>query len=513
MRAMRPRAAAWSNSSRRIAAIWIVVSKLCMTAPYDDSGPLIRSTHRLLMGTTSPDLFIALDRSRPRGLRAQIEDGLREAIRSGRLLPGTRVPSSRALAADLEVTRGVVVEAYEQLAAEGYVTMVQGSGTVVNDIAARPEAPPRRAAGPSPAALAHDFRTGLPDLSLFPRAAWVRATRAALASMPDAELGYVDPAGLPRLRASVASYLGRVRGVACGPEQVVVCNGFGHGFSLVVRALVDRGVTDFAVEVPGYREPRDQIRWAGARVHPIPVDDQGIRTEGLAPRRVGAVVVTPAHQSPTGVVLSAKRRTALAEWSRATGGYVVEDDYDAEYRYDRQPVGALQGVMPDRAIYLGTLSKSLAPGIRLGWLVLPPDLVDEVVEARRATDQMTAPLIQATFAQFLDSGDLDRHLRRSRRIYRERRDALVAALGRWLPDARVEGVSAGMQVFVTLPAGWDSASVVASARQQGIGLYQVDDPEMDPDQRAASLVLGYGTQRPDQIEEGIRRLATVLPAR
>jgi GntR family transcriptional regulator / MocR family aminotransferase len=468
------------------------------------------------MGTTSPDLFIELDRSKPRGLRAQVEDGLRDAIRSGRLVPGARVPSSRALAADLEVTRGVVVEAYEQLAAEGYVTMVQGSGTVVNDVVrAEPEAGSssgsRRGPGPSPAAVTHDFRTGLPDLSLFPRAAWVRATRAALASMPDSELGYVDPAGLPRLRASVASYLGRVRGVACGPEQVVVCNGFGHGFSLVVRALVSRGHKDIAVEVPGYHEPRDQIRWAGGRVHPIPVDDQGIRTDELASRRVGAVVVTPAHQSPTGVVLSAKRRTALADWSRATGGYVVEDDYDAEYRYDRQPVGALQGVMPDRAIYHGTLSKSLAPGIRLGWLVLPPDLVDEVVEARRATDQMTAPLIQATFAQFLESGDLDRHLRRSRRIYRQRRDALVAALGRWLPGTRVEGVSAGLQVFVTLPTGWNSADVVAAARQHGIGVYQVDDPEMDPVQRAASLVLGYGTQRPDQIEEGIRRLATALP--
>jgi GntR family transcriptional regulator/MocR family aminotransferase len=473
------------------------------------------------MGTTSPDLFIELDRSKPRGLRAQVEDGLRDAIRTGRLTPGTRVPSSRALAADLEVTRGVVVEAYEQLAAEGYVTMVQGSGTVVNDVARHESEPQpgsgagigsRAAPSPSPAALTHDFRTGLPDLSLFPRAAWVRATRAALASMPDSELGYVDPAGLPSLRASVASYLGRVRGVACGPEQVVVCNGFGHGFSLVVRALVNRGHKDIAVEVPGYTEPRDQIRWAGARVHLIPVDDQGIRTDELASRRVGAVVVTPAHQSPTGVVLSAKRRTALAEWSRATGGYVVEDDYDAEYRYDRQPVGALQGVMPDRAIYHGTLSKSLAPGIRLGWLVLPPDLVDEVVEARRATDQMTAPLIQATFTHFLESGDLDRHLRRSRRIYRERRDALVAALGRWLPDARVEGVSAGLQVFVTLPDGWDSAEVVATARQHGIGVYQVDDPEMDPDQRAASLVLGYGTQRPSQIEEGIHRLATALPA-
>lgn len=461
------------------------------------------------MGTTSPELFIELDRSRPRGLRAQVEDGLREAIRAGRLVPGIRLPSSRALAADLNVTRGLVVDAYEQLAAEGYVRSVQGSGTVVNDVAS-PHTGARRAPSSPPVALGHDFRTGLPDLSLFPRAAWARATRAALASMPDSELGYVDPAGLPRVRASVAAYLGRVRGVACRPEQVVICNGFGHGFSMVVRALVDRGHSDVAVEVPGYTDPRDQIRWAGARVHPVRVDEQGLCTDELASLPVGAVVVTPAHQSPTGVVLSAKRRTDLADWTRATGGYVIEDDYDAEYRYDRQPVGALQGVIPDRVIYHGTLSKSLAPGLRLGWLVVPPDLTDEVLQARRAIDHMTTPLIQATFAEFLERGDLDRHLRRTRRIYRQRRDALVAALSQFIPGARVEGVSAGLQALVTLPDGWDSAEVAATARRHGVGVYQIDDPYMDPDRRSASLVLGYGTLRPSQIHDGIRRLTAAL---
>ncbi|HLM63070.1 MAG TPA: PLP-dependent aminotransferase family protein [Acidimicrobiales bacterium] len=461
------------------------------------------------MGTTSPDLFVELDRSRPRGLRAQVEEGLREAIRSGRLVPGTRLPSSRALADDLDVTRGVVVDAYEQLAAEGYVRSVQGSGTVVNDVAPQEGGAGRARSSPA-AALTHDFRTGLPDLGLFPRAAWARATRAALASMPDAELGYVDPAGLPRLRASVAAYLGRVRGVACRPEQVVICNGFGHGFSLVVRTLVDRGHSGVAVEVPGYSDPRDQIRWAGARVHPVPVDDQGIRTDELAALPVDAVVVTPAHQAPTGVVLSATRRTELADWARATGGYVIEDDYDAEYRYDRHPVGALQGVMPDRVVYSGTLSKSLAPGLRLGWLVVPADLIDDVLRARRATDQMTTSVIQATFAEFLERGDLDRHLRRTRRIYRQRRDALVAALNESLPGVRVSGVSAGLQAFVTLPDGWDSAEVVARAGQHGVGVYQVDDRDMDPALRSASLVLGYGALRPDQIRDGIRRLAAAL---
>jgi GntR family transcriptional regulator/MocR family aminotransferase len=487
------------------------------------------------MGTTSPDLFIELDRSRPRGLRAQVEDGLREAIRSGRLLPGTKLPSSRALAADLDVTRGVVVDAYEQLAAEGYVTTVQGSGTSVNDVAtlgltgpdggrgpagtagaAGPAAGARGAAAPAgrpPAQdLTHDFRTGLPDLALFPRAAWVRATKAAMASLPDADLGYGDPAGLPRLREALASYLGRVRGVCCEPGQVIVCNGFGHGFSLVVRALVDRGVTDWAVEVPGYDDPRAQLAWAGARVHPVTVDADGMRTGDLAALPVGAAVVTPAHQAPTGVVMTPERRSALADWARSTGGYVVEDDYDAEYRYDRHPVGAVQGVVPDRVVYSGTVSKSLAPALRLGWLVVPPDLVDDVVAARRATDLSTTAFVQATFAEFLERGDLDRHLRRTRRIYRQRRDALIDALRRALPDVRPGGVSAGLQVLVALPEGWDGARVVAVAEQAGIGVYQVPDELMDPAQRDSTLLLGFGTLRPPQIEEGIGRLAAALAA-
>jgi len=462
------------------------------------------------MGTTSPDLFVELDRTRPRGLRSQVEDGLRAAIRDGRLPPGTRLPSSRALAVDLGVTRGLVVEAYEQLAAEGYVTTVQGSGTRVNDVCAPAAGPGPVAEGPADPPLTLDFRTGLPDLGLFPRAAWVRATREALATMPDAELGYLPPAGLPRLRAAVASYLGRVRGVACEADQVVVCNGFAHGFSLVLRALADRGVRDVAVEVPGYDDPRNQIAWAGARAVAIPVDAEGVCTADLAASPARAAVLTPAHQSPTGVVLSAPRRSELADWVRAVDGWVVEDDYDAEFRYDRHPVGALQGVLPDRVIYHGTLSKSLAPGVRLGWLVVPPDLLDDVLAARKATDGMTASLIQATFAVFLERGDLDRHLRRARRAYRERRDAVVAALARELPEARVEGVSAGLNAFVTLPPGLDSAEVALAARRRGIGVYPLADRLADPGLLARSLVLGYGRFRPDQIDEGIHTLAAAV---
>jgi GntR family transcriptional regulator/MocR family aminotransferase len=244
----------------------------------------------------------------------------------------------------------------------------------------------------------------------------------------------------------------------------------------------------------------------------VPVDADGMRTGDLAGLPVGAVVVTPAHQAPTGVVMTPARRTALADWARSTGGYVVEDDYDAEYRYDRHPVGAVQGVVPDRVVYSGTVSKSLAPGLRLGWLVVPPDLIDDVVAARRITDQSTTSFVQATFADFLERGDLDRHLRRTRRIYQQRRDALIDALGRSLPDARAGGVSAGLQVLVALPEGWDAARVVAVGERAGIGVYQVPDDLMDPAQRASTLLLGFGTLRPPQIAEGITRLAEALAA-
>jgi GntR family transcriptional regulator/MocR family aminotransferase len=469
------------------------------------------------MGTTSPDLFIDLDRSRARGLRAQVEDGLRAAIRDGRLAPGARLPSSRALAADLDVTRGVVVDAYEQLTAEGYLTSVQGSGTVVSDLVAAggdgADAGRRAASTPADEAappLTHDFRSGLPDLGLFPRTAWARATRAALVSMPDAELGYLPPDGLPRLRTAIADYLGRVRGVSCGTDQVMICNGFGHGFRVVLGTLAARGVTGVAVEVPGYGEPRDQIRRAGLTVHPVPVDGEGLRVDLLRDAPVGAVVVTPAHQSPTGVVMSAARRTELADWARASGAYVVEDDYDAEYRYDRHPVGALQGVLPDRVVYHGTVSKSLAPGLRLGWLVAPPELAADLGPTRKAIDHTTSTLVQATFVEFLERGDLDRHLRRSRRVYRERRDVLVDALGEWLPDWKVGGVAAGLQAFVTLPGGRDSHAVAAAARAAGVGIYPLDDDLADDATRAASLTLGYGTLRPGHIREGVRRLAAAV---
>jgi GntR family transcriptional regulator / MocR family aminotransferase len=353
-----------------------------------------------------------------------------------------------------------------------------------------------------------DFRPGLPDLDLFPRAAWLRAGRAALQTLPGDRLGYADPRGLPELRDAVADYLGRVRGVSTDGDRVVICNGFAHGLSLVVRALQDRGCDVFAVENPGHDGVRAELEWLGARRRGVAVDPDGLVVDELRRSQARTALVTPAHQFPTGAVLSATRRTALAGWARDVGGYVIEDDYDAEYRYDRQPIGALQGVAPDRVIYSGTLSKSLAPGLRLGWLVLPPALLDAVVHGRRATDHATSSLTQATFATFLTSGDLDRHLRRTRRIYRRRRDALIAALARWIPDARPSGIAAGLHLLVTLPPGLDEDLVTERALAAGVRVYPVGSYRTDrrPD-RPQALVLGYGTLAPNDMDKGVRLLA------
>jgi GntR family transcriptional regulator / MocR family aminotransferase len=461
------------------------------------------------MRTSSAELLIELERSRSRGFRAQVEDELRDAIRSGRLAPGALLPSTRALAADLGVTRGVIVAAYDQLVAEGYLASRPGSGTVVNAAAKNRTATRRRPSDDTEIVV--DFRPGLPDLDLFPRGVWLRAARTALQTLPRKDLGYADPRGLPQLREAVADYLGRVRGVSTDSDHVIVCNGFAHGLGLVVRALHDTGRDVFAVENPGHPGPRAEIEWLGARCRGIDVDAEGIVVDQLSGSPARTVVVTPAHQFPTGAVLSAPRRTALAEWARDVDGYIVEDDYDAEYRYDRHPVGALQGVAPDRVIYSGTLSKSLAPGLRLGWLVLPAPLLEPIVAGREATDHATSSLVQSAGAVFLSNGDLDRHLRRTRRVYRRRRDALIAALARWMPDATPSGVAAGLHVLVTLPALHDESEIVGRAHAAGVGVYPLspfrtsgrfDEPP--------ALVLGYGTLGPAELERGVRLLADAL---
>jgi len=458
------------------------------------------------MRTTSDlELMVRLDRRGPGALRAQLEEQLREAVRSGRLAAGARLPSTRALARDLEVSRGVVVDAYTQLAAEGYLVARHGAPTRVSKATARPtdsrrplteERPPR-----------FDFRPGGPDVSLFPRQSWAASLRRGLRDAPHARLDYGDPRGAPELRGALAAYLGRVRGVACDPGCVIVTSGMAQGMVLVGRTLLARGARRVGVEDPGSGPGRDQLSATGLEPRPIPVDGDGLRADALAEAGVDLVLVTPAHQFPTGVVLAPERRAALLDWA-GRGGLVMEDDYDAEYRYDRPPVGAVQGLAPERVVHAGSVSKTLAPALRLGWLVVPEPLVAELARAKAQDDLGTPVIEQLALADFLERGELDRHLRRTRSIYRRRRDALIASLARHVPSVRVSGIAAGLHLVAHLPTGVEEPSVVEGARARGVGLQGLGEHRLLPGPPA--LLLGYGRIVEPAIEPGVRALAAAL---
>jgi GntR family transcriptional regulator/MocR family aminotransferase len=456
---------------------------------------------RLMNRTSSRELLVAVRRGAG-PLHGQVEEQLRDGVRSGRLAAGDRLPSSRALAAELGVSRGVVVEAYGQLAAEGYLAIARGAAPRV---AAGAAVAADRPAEPSPAPSRYDLRPGTPDLALFPRAAWAAAQRRALREVADADLGYPPPGGHPRLRAALAAYLGRVRGVQAAPERIVVCGGVAEAVALVGRVLRAGGARRVAVEDPSHPGTRELVAHSGVEIVPIAVDEHGIDAAAVAASGAEAVLVTPAHQSATGVVLDPGRRAELAAWARATGALVIEDDYDAEYRYDRHPVGALQGVAPDHVVHVHSVSKTLAPALRLGWAAVPARLVAAVVEEKRLSDLGSPVLEQLTLAAFLEHGELDRHLRRTRPSYRRRRDALLAALG----GLEVEGVAAGLHVLARLPDGITEVEAVAAAAARGVAVDPLG-PHVAGRPRAPSLLLGYTRLPEAALGEAGRRLRAAL---
>jgi GntR family transcriptional regulator / MocR family aminotransferase len=395
----------------------------------------------------SPELLVQLDRGSSQPLRSQLEGGLREAIRTGRLPGGERLPSSRELARGLGISRGLVQECYGQLLSEGYLTSQAGSATRVARGAHQVAPEPAGRRVPAPPLIA-DFRAGVPDLASFPRADWIWATREACSRVATADLDYPDPAGSAELRDILAGYLRRVRAAAAQPDQVIVCTGFAQGLGIVLRALVGAGVRCAAFEDPGYGsaetdETVQTARAAGLRVVHVPVDDLGIDVAALAASGAEVAVVTPAHQSPTGVVLAPSRRHALVEWATARGAFIVEDDYDSEFRYDREPIGVLQGLAPDRVVTIGTTSKALAPAVRLGWVLAPRSLTGAVAAEKRLSDRGSCTLDQLTLAALIRSGRYDRHLRRMRAVYARRRAQLMAALDRHAPGVRLTGLAAG----------------------------------------------------------------------
>ncbi|WNZ12430.1 PLP-dependent aminotransferase family protein [Streptomyces sp. 11x1] len=459
----------------------------------------------------SAELFGAdlhLELSGGGGRRAALIRALREAVRGGRLAPGTRLPPYRSLAADLGVARNTVADAYAELVAEGWLTARQGSGTRVAQRVEPLGAPrvPRKA--PRARGPLHDLRQGTPDASAFPRLAWAASYRRALTRAPNEAFGPGDPAGRVELREALAEYLARARGVRTEPSRIVVCSGFAHALRLLFHGRVLRG--PLAVESYGLGFHRELLAAASVRTVPLPLDENGAQVDGLDRER--AVLLTPAHQFPTGGPLHPERRAAVVDWARARGGVVLEDDYDGEFRYDRKPVGAVQGLDPDRVVLIGSVSKSLSPALRLGWMVLPERFVDAVVEAKGEREAWASVPDQLALADFVTSGAYDRHVRRMRQRYRGRRDRLVAALAAHAPHIEVTGIAAGLHAVLRLPPGTER-SVVKAAAWQGValdGLAGFRHPAAKGD-APDGLVVGYATPPEHAYSAAVEALCGALP--
>ncbi|WP_125775497.1 PLP-dependent aminotransferase family protein [Antribacter gilvus] len=466
--------------------------------------------------------FLQLDRGQaaPGGLATWLADALRAAVSDGRVTPGDRLPATRSLAEELGCSRGVVVDAYQRLTDEGLLTGRRAGGTVVRAGWAPgfgPDAVGPDAVGPLPTSVPVraprgariDLAPGVPDLSAFPRSAWARAERTALNDLASSDLGYGDPRGLPALREALVGWLARTRGFRAHPDDILVVNGVSQGLMLLARVLRARGVTQVGFEDPGSRGAREHLRRWDLEPVPVPVDEGGLDVGALARTGLDAVLVTPAHQFPTGVVLAPDRRRELVAWARAPGRLVLEDDYDAEHRYDRPPVPALRALAPDHVVHLGSVSKSLAPAVRLGWLLAPAALRDELVEARYWTDLGSPALPQLALARFITSGGFERHLRQVRRRHRARRDALLQALASHLPDATVHGVAAGLHLLVTLPEGIDDVAVSRRAADEaGVAVQALSSHRVGDG--PPGLVIGYAANAPDRLDDAVRGIAYVV---
>jgi GntR family transcriptional regulator / MocR family aminotransferase len=449
--------------------------------------------------------FWRLERQHGETLRGCLERTLREAIQEGSLRAGVELPASRVLAADLGVSRGVATDAYAELEAQGYLEVSPRRPPVVADVP-RESRRQIHAAPTPPRPPRFDMTPTTPDVTLFPRRQWSAALTAAVREAPAGALDYGPFQGDPTLRARLADELGRTRGVICDPSRMIIVQGTTQGIDLALRVLGERGATRVAVEDPSLQRQHDQIRALGLDLVGQPVDDEGLIVEDLD---ADVVIVSPAHQFPTGAVLSGSRRRALLNWSRETGGIVIEDDYDAEFRYDREPVRALQGLCPDGVIYMGTVSKTLAPGLRLAWVVLPQPLVAQARATKRLLDDFSPTIEQLAFARMLGRGDYQRQIRNARAVYRDRRDQLVAVLAEQFPELTVSGVSAGLHVLLNLPAAVEDRELERSALEAGVRVEALARYTIE-DRGERGLLLGYGRVHQTVVSAAVAALSHVL---
>lgn len=459
-----------------------------------------------------PEVLLELDRSASESLRSQVQRQLRDAIRANRLAHEERLPSSRSLAAQLRVSRGVISESYAQLESEGYLEPRVGSGTHVTRLWS--ETPGSVAQldsdeEPTVAGVEVDFEFGVPDVALFPMRDWLWALSAASRQLTTVDLGDEHGPGQAHLRGVVAAYLRRVRASSVTSDRVVVCPGFRHGLNIVLRALCQIGIDMIALEDPGPVGHDSIAARSGLRSVAIGVDHDGIDIDALETSGARAVVVTPAHQAPTGVLLTSDRRGRLVEWARRVDGYVIEDDYDAEFRYDRQPVGSLQGLAPDRVIAMGSVSKTLSPMLRLGWIIPPPALVSAVCTEKLLLGRGAPALDQVALALLIESGRFDRHVRLVRRTYARRRQTLVDALAHHAPGIAVSGLAAGTHAVVHLPAG-SERDVIAGCAERSVRVYGMSRYRSDGATEPAQLVIGFGPLPQPVIERGVDTLGKVI---
>jgi GntR family transcriptional regulator/MocR family aminotransferase len=450
------------------------------------------------------DIHLTLDRTEP--LRAQLERELRDAIRSGRLRAGSKLPPSRLLAEELGISRGVVVEAYSQLVAEGYLVTRAGDGTrIAGGLAQQPPAAPALSA--TATRIRYDLRSGIPDLSFFPRREWQSALSTSLRELPDAAFAYGSRRGLRELRTALSGYLGRVRAAVAEPDRIFITVGATHAMGLVWQTLGQRGARRVAVEDPAWSPIPEAVARAGLEPVPVRVDRHGLDVDELERADVDAVVLSPAHQYPIGTVLGPERRARLIMWARRRGAVIVEDDYDAEYRYDREPIASLQGLAPDCVAYVGTASKTLAPALRLGWVLVPSHLVGEMAAQHGVARALPSVLVQAAYAVLLERGEIDRHLRRTRRRYQTRRNVLIDALAEWLPHASVGGTAAGLHLIAWLPDETDESAIADAAAARGVAVHTLHQDCAVTGSFPPALLLGYGLIVESAIPRAVEELA------
>jgi GntR family transcriptional regulator / MocR family aminotransferase len=457
---------------------------------------------------SSPDLPLRLTRDSSEPLGLQLQQQLREAIRAGRLAAGERLPSTRALAEALDVSRGMVVEAFQQLLGEGYLVARPGAGTVVAPAYAATSQPFEEQTPVAPVDV--DFEYGIPDLSAFPMQDWLWAIGETVRTIPFAMMGDEENAGSPVLRSVVAAYHRRVRAGSADPADTVIVGGFRQGLNFVMFMLAAMGHRRIALEDPGPREHDEMARRAGLEPVPVRVDEEGLDTEALVASGATAVLLTPAHQCPSGVVLSPQRRQHLLTWAEEVDGWVIEDDYDAEFRYDKQPVGSMQGLAPARVIAIGSVSKTLAPGMRIGWVITPPQLTGLLLDQKRLFARGVPSLDQAALAHLIESGRYDRFVRQMRKVYAGRREVLVSALADRLPQHRLDGLVAGCHGVLRLPEHCDEEEIVARALERSVRVYGMNRYRLAPGVHPPALVLGFGNLTEAKIVRGVAQLAEII---